>query len=239
MAAAVSEDQVARAVFDETSHAAAAHAPNSPRGRRSRDRRPAAATSGAGRQPALPPLRADAVPCWTTARHRSQDVVVLCEVTRISRGGCLADRRVVPLGIALSSAPATRRDWARVMARIAADARVLERASRHAGELLAADVEGAGPDRVVRRIGALRARLLHQRPRLVQTSLFDQRAVRAAATDREVLRRIDEHLARRARQLEEIAEAFAPGAGNRAPGTGPDQTRLIAAWPLARPERSR
>jgi hypothetical protein len=79
----------------------------------------------------------------------------------------------------------------------------------------------------------MRARLHGSRPRLVQTSLFDQRAVRAAAADRDVRRRIDEHLARRARQLGEIADALArPATAGPTRSAGlPGPTRLLAAWP--------
>jgi superfamily II DNA or RNA helicase len=261
----ITEEQVARAVFEEDPHATVADPPLE---RRSAGHRPPPArAAGAGSHAALAveaerralaqrSIRADAAPCWTTARHRSSHVIAVCEVTRITRGGCLADRRVVPLRISLSSAPVSRLGWQRVITRIAADARVLEPAAAHAAAQVVRDAARVRTDRMVRRIGAMRARLRDSRPRLVQSSLFDQRALRAAAADRDAVRRIDEHLARRAAQLEEIAEALRlPGRSGQASlpddegqarptrPTGPTRPTcptFVAGWAHAGPlERAR
>jgi superfamily II DNA or RNA helicase len=243
MGAIVSEEQIARAVFEGVAPADAQAAPGLMRESAPIGDPPLAALAQPGMLAAREVeaermalaqrhVRGDAAPCWTTPRHAARRLIALCEVARVSRGGCLADRRVVPLRITLGSAPATRRDWRRVISRVAADARVLDAAARHAGAQVDAQTR-RGPSPLLRRITAMRARLHGSRPRLVQTSLFDQRAVRAAAADRDVRRRIDEHLARRARQLGEIADALArPATAGPTRSAGlPGPTRLLAAWP--------
>ena len=200
-------------------HRAPAHRAPAPRTPHPAPAHRAAAPAHRAAAPTHPVL----APSWTPPRRPARHVITIVEITRISSTGCIVDRTVRAFCVALASVPATRREWQRLVDRLAADAAVL------------AGAAGAGGDQsprwgeVIRRIAGMRSGLRAPAPRLVQSSLFDERAVRAAAADRGVIERLDDHLARRAAQLEDEERPARPASAD---------VRLIAAWPYVPPPDS-